>query len=187
MRTIAALEDHRIVAFAGDVVGEAERIGAEIGRAVFIEGGDQNSRHRKKRRGLIEIIDDAQVFERAQKPSCFLCFHSKTNLAEKKRENAIMIYDVQTKLGFLGAKHPLSRRHLLDLLSFGRVDLPRQHLRRLLGHERCAFGVSKRFGGPGFNGDKTIMQIRPMRVSISRAISKPPIIISPYGLGLKTF
>ena len=62
---IAAAQEHGVVVPARHVVGLHQGIGAEIRRPVLAEGGDDDSRHREEKRGLVEIVNDTQVFKAA--------------------------------------------------------------------------------------------------------------------------
>ena len=53
---VAAFQQHGIAALAGNVVGEAQGIGADIQAAVIIYGTDAHGRHGEEGRGLVEII-----------------------------------------------------------------------------------------------------------------------------------
>ena len=63
---IAAAQQHGVVVLAGYVVGLNQGIGAEGRGTILTKGGDDDSRHGKKQRRLIEIVHDAKILEAAQ-------------------------------------------------------------------------------------------------------------------------
>ena len=66
---VAGLQHHGVVALAGDVIGEAQGVGADRGAAVLRQGGDHDGGHGEVGAGLIEVVDDAKVFEAAHEHS----------------------------------------------------------------------------------------------------------------------
>jgi len=63
VRRIARAEEHGIVFPARDVVGRDERIRPDRGAFVLGHRADEHGRHREKGRGLIEVVNDPQVFK----------------------------------------------------------------------------------------------------------------------------
>ena len=62
---VARLQHHSVVALACDVVGEAEGVGAHGGAAVLGQGGDHHGGHGEIGAGLVEVVNNAKVFEAA--------------------------------------------------------------------------------------------------------------------------
>lgn len=60
---VPTFEDHGVIILARNVVGEAERVGAEVGVSAFVERPRKDRGHRKICRGLVKVIDDSQIFE----------------------------------------------------------------------------------------------------------------------------
>ena len=58
VRGIAAFQDHGVILFPRDIVGETKRICAEIGFSVFVRRADKRGRHGKEGRGLVKIVYD---------------------------------------------------------------------------------------------------------------------------------